>query len=55
MTGLDWIAFNIGRATGARPATSAESALSNRLLPGLLARLPLEVDAALGIRQILQA
>lgn len=55
MTGLDWIAFNIGRATGARPATSAESALSNRLLPGLLARLPREVDAALGVRQILQA
>ncbi len=52
-TGLDWIAFNVERAIGLRPATAAESALGDSLLPGLLTRLRDEVSAALSIGDIL--
>jgi hypothetical protein len=52
-TGLDWIAFNIERAIGLRPATAAESALGDSLVPGLLAALPGEVSKALRVGDIL--
>ena len=44
MSSLDWIAFNVGRVTGARPADPAEAALGSRLVPELLARLPRELE-----------
>jgi Ser/Thr protein kinase RdoA (MazF antagonist) len=44
MSSLDWIAFNVGRATGARPAGPDEAALGSRLVPELLARLPRELE-----------
>jgi aminoglycoside phosphotransferase (APT) family kinase protein len=49
MHGLDWTAFNIQRAIGLRAATAAERQLSDGLVPGLLERLPAEVDLALRV------
>jgi hypothetical protein len=46
MSSLDWIAFNVGRATGTRPAAPAEAALGSQLVPELLARLPRELEIA---------
>jgi hypothetical protein len=40
MADLDWIAFNVERALGIRPATAQEVALGNHLVPDLVARLP---------------
>jgi hypothetical protein len=53
MVGLDWIAFNVERAIGLRPATAAEAQLSQRLIPGLLANLPGSVSAATRVRDLL--
>jgi Ser/Thr protein kinase RdoA (MazF antagonist) len=55
MIGLDWVAFNLERAIGARPASPAEAALGDRLAPGLLAELPAHVDVALRIDQVLDS
>jgi hypothetical protein len=44
LSSLDWIALNIGRATGTQPAGPAEAAVGRRLVPGLLARLPHELE-----------
>ncbi len=46
MAGLDWIAFNVERALGIRPATAQEVALGNHLVPGLVARLPERMTVA---------
>jgi Ser/Thr protein kinase RdoA (MazF antagonist) len=46
MSLADWIAFNVGRAIGTRPAEAAEAALGNQLVPGLLAQLPRQLDLA---------
>ena len=47
VTGLDWIAINVERAIGLRPATPAEAELSRILAPGLLADLPDQVVASM--------
>jgi aminoglycoside phosphotransferase (APT) family kinase protein len=49
MAGLDWLAFNVERALGIRPATAQEVALGNHLVPGLVARLPERMNV---IRQL---
>jgi aminoglycoside phosphotransferase (APT) family kinase protein len=54
MNGLDWIAFNVERALGQRPASPAEVTRSQNLLTGLLAALPGQLDAALRITDILR-
>lgn len=54
MNGLDWIAFNVERALGQRPAHSAEVTRSQNLLTGLLAALPGQLDAAQRITDILR-
>src|SRR5258707_501614 len=54
MTGLDWIAFNVERATGLRPATLAEMALAHELAPQLLAAIPNRVSVALRITDVLR-
>src|ERR1022692_243248 len=46
MSSLDWIAFNVRREDGGRPAGPAEVALGSRLVPELLARLPRELEIA---------
>lgn len=46
MSSLDWIAFNVGKATGTRPAAPAEAALGSQLVPELLARLRRELEIA---------
>ncbi len=46
MINLDWIAFIIERATGAREAPSADVAAARQLAPDLLTRLPRQVDIA---------
>ena len=46
MISLDWIALNVGRATGSRPASPAEAALGDRLVPGLLASIPAQLELA---------
>lgn len=53
MTGLDWIAFNVQRAIGLRPATAAETALARKLTPQLLAAIHHEVSVAMRIRAVL--
>jgi hypothetical protein len=53
MVGLDWIAFNVERAIGVRPATPAEAQLARRLVPGLLAGLPDSVGAAMRLDDVL--
>ncbi|HVB42420.1 MAG TPA: aminoglycoside phosphotransferase family protein [Streptosporangiaceae bacterium] len=54
MTGLDWVAFNVERAIGARPASRAETALAHELLPGLLAAIPRQLEKAEGVRDFLR-
>lgn len=49
MSGVDWIAFNVERATGLRRADPAEVTLAGSLVPGLLAGLPDELDVAFGV------
>lgn len=53
MTGLDWIAFNVERAIGLRPATVAETALARKLAPELLAAIPHEVSVAIRVGDVL--
>jgi aminoglycoside phosphotransferase (APT) family kinase protein len=53
MTGLDWAAFNVERATGLRPATEPETILARRLTPGLLAAIPHQVSVAMRVSDIL--
>jgi hypothetical protein len=53
MTGLDWVAFNVQRAIGLRPATAAETALAQKLAPQLLAAIHHEVSVAMRIRAVL--
>ena len=40
VAGLDWIAFNVERAIGVRPASAAESKLAGKIVPEMLADLP---------------
>jgi Ser/Thr protein kinase RdoA (MazF antagonist) len=53
MSGLDWIAFNVERAIGLRPATAAERARAHKLAPRLLAAIPTEVSVAIRISDVL--
>jgi hypothetical protein len=53
MTGLDWVAFNVERAIGLRPAAAAETALAHKLAPQLLAAIHHEVSVAMRIRAVL--
>jgi hypothetical protein len=53
MTGLDWIAFNVERATGLRPASAAEIALAHKLAPQLLAAIPDKVSVAMRTSDVL--
>jgi Ser/Thr protein kinase RdoA (MazF antagonist) len=53
MIGLDWVAFNVERAIGLRPATAAENALARKLAPGLLTAIPHQVSVAMRISDIL--
>jgi len=53
MVGLDWIAFNVERAIGLRPATPDEAQLARRLIPRLLAGLPDSVGAAMRLEDVL--
>lgn len=53
MISLDWIALNVGRATGSRPASPAEAALGDRLVPGLLASIPAQLELARRAEDIL--
>ena len=52
MVGLDWIAFNVERAVGLHGATMQEAAATNRLVPGLLERLPRQLDAGLRVVEV---
>ena len=54
MVGIDWIAFNVDRALGRRPASTDDVATAHRLLPALLAAIPHELDSALRISEILR-
>lgn len=53
MASLDWVAFNVERALGARPATPAERALSAGIVPGLLQELPADVRVAEDVARLL--
>ena len=53
MTGLDWAAFNVERATGLRPATATETTLARKITPGLLAAIPHQVSVTMRISDIL--
>jgi hypothetical protein len=53
MSGLDWIAFNIERAIGLRPATLDEAELAQTLVPGLLTDLPNQVGTAMRLGELL--
>lgn len=54
MIGLDWIAFNVERATGLRPATAGETTLAHQLVPELLAALPKQIGVTVRIVDILK-
>ena len=47
MIGLDWVAFNVERAIGLRPATAAQARVAGELAPGLLAAIPGQTRLAL--------
>lgn len=53
MIGLDWVAFNVERAIGLRPATAAETARAHQLAPRLLEAVPDQVSIALRISEVL--
>ena len=53
MTGLDWIVLNIERALRLRDVTDDVAALGRQVVPGLLKRLPTQVDLALRIDEVL--
>ncbi len=46
MIGLDWVAFNVERAIGLRPAARADASLARGIVPGLLAAIPAQAAAA---------
>lgn len=46
MIGLDWVAFNVERAIGLRPAGAKEKSLARALVPGLLAAIPAQAATA---------
>jgi aminoglycoside phosphotransferase (APT) family kinase protein len=46
MIGLDWVAFNVERAIGLRPAAAPEASLARGLVPGLLAAITAQAAAA---------
>ncbi|HEY3005165.1 MAG TPA: aminoglycoside phosphotransferase family protein [Kribbellaceae bacterium] len=52
MVNLDWIAFNVERALGLHGATPRDVALGNQLVPGLLARLPRQLEASLRVAEL---
>lgn len=52
MSGLDWLAFNVERAIGTRPAEPAEEALGDQLVPDLLTALPGQVATALDAERV---
>ncbi len=52
MIGLDWVAFNVERAIGLRPAATAEVSLARGIVPGLLAAIPVQADAACRVRDL---
>jgi Ser/Thr protein kinase RdoA (MazF antagonist) len=52
--GLDWVAFNIERVIGRRPANPAERALAASLVPGLLDAIPRHAETALRIGDLLR-
>ncbi|MDR2983323.1 MAG: hypothetical protein LBV34_00645, partial [Nocardiopsaceae bacterium] len=53
ISGLDWIAFNIERAIGLRPATTGETDLAETLVPGLLTGIPRQLGAAMRLGELL--
>jgi aminoglycoside phosphotransferase (APT) family kinase protein len=53
MIALDWVAFNVERAIGLRPATAAETVLARKLAPELLAAIPDQVSMTMRISDIL--
>lgn len=52
MVDVDWIAFNVERSVGVRPAAPEEAARAGRLVPRLLTKLPHQVDIALLAREL---
>jgi Ser/Thr protein kinase RdoA (MazF antagonist) len=52
MIGLDWVAFNVERAIGLRPAATAEVSLARGIVPGLLAAIPVQAAAAARVRDL---
>ena len=52
MIGLDWVAFNVERAVGLRPAAAPEASLARDLVPGLLAAIPAQAAAATRVRDL---
>jgi Ser/Thr protein kinase RdoA (MazF antagonist) len=54
MTGLDWVAFNVERAIGLRPATAAETAQARELAPKLLQAIPGQVSVTMRIGDLLK-
>jgi Ser/Thr protein kinase RdoA (MazF antagonist) len=46
MIGLDWVAFNVERAIGLRPAAAAAVSVARAVVPGLLAAIPAQAAAA---------
>lgn len=53
MIGLDWVAFNVERAIGLRPATMAETARADKLAPELLDAIPDQVSVTIRVSEIL--
>ena len=53
MSGLDWLAINVERAIGLRPASDSEAGRSAGLVPGLISRLDGRVRLALQIDAVL--
>ncbi len=51
---LDWVAFNVERAIGLRPASPEEAVLAGRLVPTLLASLPRQAHAAVRVGRLLR-
>jgi hypothetical protein len=51
--GLDWVALNIERAVGLRPAGHDECLLARSLVPGLLAAIPTQLEIALRVGEVL--
>ncbi len=51
---LDWLVFNVERASGLRTVAADEAELGRRLVPQLVEGLPHEVDVALQVREVLR-